>query len=101
MIKLKTLWEKEKLLVTSNFSFSHNDFKSCCWCVKMSIYGVKGQKIPKANCVCETLMPLINLIFNKSIACRCQHSAVGYLIMNKKLRSKKGHNSEKKKKNAF
>ena len=25
---LKTLWEKEKLLVTSNFSFSHNVFNS-------------------------------------------------------------------------
>ena len=25
----KTLWEKEKLLVTSNFSFSYNGFKSC------------------------------------------------------------------------
>ena len=25
--KLKTLWEKEKLLVTSNFSFSHSVFK--------------------------------------------------------------------------
>ena len=24
---LKTLWEKEKLLVTSNFSFSHSAFK--------------------------------------------------------------------------
>ena len=24
---LKTLWEKEKLLITSNFPFSHNDFK--------------------------------------------------------------------------
>ena len=24
----KTLWEKEKLLVTSNFSFSHNVFKT-------------------------------------------------------------------------
>ena len=23
---LKTLWEKKKLLVTSNFSFSHSDF---------------------------------------------------------------------------
>ena len=29
MIVQKTLWEKEKLLVTSNFSFSHNVFKSC------------------------------------------------------------------------
>ena len=25
---LKTLWEKKKLLVTSNFSFSHSGFKS-------------------------------------------------------------------------
>ena len=25
--RLKTLWEKEKLLVTSNFSFSHSVFK--------------------------------------------------------------------------
>ena len=25
----KTLWEKEKLLLTSNFFFSHNVFKSC------------------------------------------------------------------------
>ena len=29
LIEQKTLWEKEKLLVTSNFSFSHNVFKSC------------------------------------------------------------------------
>ena len=29
LIETKTLWEKEKLLVTSNFSFSHNVFNSC------------------------------------------------------------------------
>ena len=29
LIEWKTLWEKEKLLVTSNFSFSHNVFKGC------------------------------------------------------------------------
>ena len=29
LIQKKALWEKEKLLVTSNFSFSHNVFKSC------------------------------------------------------------------------
>ena len=29
LIQLETLWEKEKLLVKSNFSFSHNVFKSC------------------------------------------------------------------------
>ena len=28
LIELKTLWENEKLLVTSNFFFSHNVFKS-------------------------------------------------------------------------
>ena len=26
---VETLWEKKKLLVTSNLSFSHNVFKSC------------------------------------------------------------------------
>ena len=30
---LKTLWEKEKLLVTSNFSFSHNVFYSIRYCI--------------------------------------------------------------------
>ena len=29
LVKQKTLWEKEKLFVTSIFSFSHNVFKSC------------------------------------------------------------------------
>ena len=29
LIEQKTLWEKKKLLVTSNFFFSHNVFKRC------------------------------------------------------------------------
>ena len=29
LIELKTLWEKEKLLVMRNFSISHNVFKRC------------------------------------------------------------------------
>ena len=29
LIEKKTLWDKGKLLVTSNFFFSHNVFKSC------------------------------------------------------------------------
>ena len=29
LIQQKTMWEKQKLLVTSNFSFSYNVFKSC------------------------------------------------------------------------
>ena len=28
LIEQKTFWEKEKLLITSNFFFSHNVFKS-------------------------------------------------------------------------
>ena len=48
LTELKTLWEKEKLHITSNFSFSHNVFKSylllksqneCLWS--------KGLTVPK------------------------------------------------------
>ena len=35
---LKTLWEKEKLLVTSNFSFSHNVFKICLFLPRQNEY---------------------------------------------------------------
>ena len=42
LIELKTLWEKEKLLVTSNFSFFHNVFKSCLLLMRQNEYGVKG-----------------------------------------------------------
>ena len=38
LIELKTLWEKEKLLVTSNFSFSHNVFKSCLLLMRQNDY---------------------------------------------------------------
>ena len=34
--------------------------------------------------------------FNKTTSCRCQHLAVGCMIEDKKSKSKKGHNSEKK-----
>ena len=38
LIEKKTLWEKEKLLVTSNFSFSHNVFKSCVLLMRQNEY---------------------------------------------------------------
>ena len=38
LIELKTLLEKEKLLVTSNFSFSHNVFKSCLLLMRQNGY---------------------------------------------------------------
>ena len=39
--RVKTLWEKEKLLVTSNFSFSHSVFKRLVsqGCQKVSLCG--------------------------------------------------------------
>ena len=43
LIELRILWEKEKLLVTSHFSFFLMFSKTvCCLCIKMSIYGVEG-----------------------------------------------------------
>ena len=38
LIEEKTLWEKEKLLVTSNFSFSYNVFKSCLLLMRKNKY---------------------------------------------------------------
>ena len=36
-IRQKTLWGKEKLLITSNFSFSHNVFYSCISLVRQNV----------------------------------------------------------------
>ena len=38
LIEWKTLREKEELLVTSNFFFSHNVFKSCLLLVRQNEY---------------------------------------------------------------
>ena len=38
LIDLKTLWEKEKLLVTSNFSFSYHVFKICLLLMRQNEY---------------------------------------------------------------
>ena len=43
LIELKTLWEKEKLLVTSNFSFSQNVFKSRPLLMRQNEYLWKSQ----------------------------------------------------------
>ena len=47
------------------------------------------------------MTPLTNCIINKSTACRCQCLALGCLIEDKNSKSKKEHNSEKKKKMHF
>ena len=38
LIEQKTLWEKEKLLIMSNFSFSHKVFKSCLVLMRQNEY---------------------------------------------------------------
>ena len=38
LIKQKTLWEKKKLLVTSNFFFSMDVFKSCLLLMRQNKY---------------------------------------------------------------
>ena len=38
LIELKILLEKEKLLITSNFAFSHNVFKSCLLLMRQNEY---------------------------------------------------------------
>ena len=50
----KTLWEKEKLLVTSKFSFSHSVFKRLvsqgCQKVSLSENGLRGMKTNYQQC---------------------------------------------------
>ena len=38
LLELETLWEKEKLLITSSFSFSQNVFKSCLFLMHQKEY---------------------------------------------------------------
>ena len=38
LIEKKTLWKKEKLLITSNFFFSHNVFQSCLLLLRRNEY---------------------------------------------------------------
>ena len=63
LIELKTLWEKEKLLVTSNFSFSHNVFKSCLLLMRQNEYlWIKGLKKLFVICNGYNLHSEINVI---------------------------------------
>ena len=41
---VENIFEKKKLLITSNFFFSHNVFKSCLLLMRqlLNIYGVKS-----------------------------------------------------------
>ena len=48
LTELKTLWEKEKLLLTSNFSFSLNVFKHCLMLMRQNEYlGLNCQQLVK------------------------------------------------------
>ena len=57
---LKTLWEKEKLLVTSNFSFSHSVFYP---------FGELSAMFIKFEIVVCKLSQFINLSFGKGLKC--------------------------------
>ena len=51
LIEYETLWEKEKLLATSNFSFSHNVFKICLVLMRQNDYlWSKGLMLPDSFC---------------------------------------------------
>ena len=110
---LKTLWKKEKLLVVSNFSFP-TVFSTCFgepsaifvnlnWS-STNPFNLKESKIccvgkDDLNTNLNSLQHVIKRKGNKRTACRCQHSAVGCLIQDKKSKSKRGLTF--KKKNAF
>ena len=51
-IGLKTRWEKEKLLVTSNFSFSHSVFNSLLLqtCKNQGLFGKRLNTVLNASC---------------------------------------------------
>ena len=78
---LKTLWEKEKLLVTSNFSFSYSVFKRLVLQThkNQGLFG-KGLTISKTqrntkgerkrrNCSLQAISP-IPTVFSKDLYCR-------------------------------
>ena len=48
----KALWEKEKLLVTSNFFFSHSVFKRLVWQTRKN-QGLFGKGLRQAICLVE------------------------------------------------
>ena len=50
LIEQKTLWEKKKLLITSNFFFSHNVFKSYLLFMRQNEYlWTRGLSLSSAN----------------------------------------------------
>ena len=59
---LKTLWEKEKLLVMSNFSFSHSVF---CLFGELSVLFIKSKIV-----VCKLFQfgKILNLLFGKGLS---------------------------------
>ena len=64
LIEKKTLWEKKKLLVTSNFFFSHNIFKNCLLLMRQNEYlWSKGLKFEWDTCY-ETYMISLDKVVN-------------------------------------
>ena len=84
LIELKTLWEKEKLLATSSFSFSRNVFKSCLLLMHQNEYlrskGLKHIFTEKDSFQIITYMSDIKLVLES----RCQ-STYGALLVALKI----------------
>ena len=68
---LKTLWEKEKLLVTSNFFFSHSVFYTF---EKLPVTFIKSEIV-----VCKLLFSDLNAIFSHSVFYTFEEFPVTYI----------------------
>ena len=70
LIELKTLKEKEKLLIMSNFSSSHNVFRSCLVLMRQNEYlWIKGLRGTFRNTCCLSPSSTISLnIFSSQTA---------------------------------
>ena len=62
LMELKTLLEKEKLLVTSNFSFSHNVFKSSLLLMRQNEYLWSKELIDTRNLIFQRRRLLKSLV---------------------------------------
>ena len=67
LIEWKTLCEKEKLLVTSNFFFSHNVYKSCLLLMHQNEYLWSKGLTTFVICNCFIFGSVENVLFGKGL----------------------------------
>ena len=80
LIEEKTLWEKEKLLVMSNFFFSHNVFKSCLSLMRQNEYsrskGLKSKFHQGFNIPSDYFHNAVYLIHGGRVEGRCTEGQI-------------------------